>query len=331
MLKSAGMPSAHGWSPLLSKYSALNYADEKTDWDAYYESLMEMHRASISAGTTAIWLFKAPKEDLIDMLPHIASTISTASPFAQYFPFPLPEDQVAAQPFATVPVALLHPAEGRSVVVACGKRAYREREQLEPEEIAETVRAELGSFQELIVVRSGYTQAYDRLVFDLHAERLEIHLDLCCPLNTDELQQMQESYVDRMKGPTEKALGRELPWLHKPINLYPKIAALYQGDDGVVQLLGHVTSTKSVKVERMRSQTLDLRQELFHKKGRAAVDGTDAFAIKKGWPANRGNVPAVYIPGHSAQAGAADAAIRHAIIENCATVKDFEDVVSHLL
>ena len=330
ILKAAGMPSANGWMPLLGKYEALNYADGTTDWDLYYETLLEMQASSILAGTPAVWLFEAPPADVDDLLRMVAPSVSTTSPFSAAYPFPLPEDELSSQSFKTVPVSVENLGGGRSAVVACGKRAYREREQLDPEDLQEELRAGLGSFQELIVVRSGFTQAYDRLVFDPAAGHFEIHLDLCCPLNTDELQQMQESYIDRIKGPTEKAFGRELPWLHKPINLFPRIAKLYKRGDGVVQLLGHVTSTKSVKVERMRSQLLDLREELFHKKGRAAVNDTDAFSIKKGWPAARGNVPAVFIPGHSGQAGAADAAVRYAIVENCATGQDLEGVVSHL-
>lgn len=330
LLKGAGMPSANGWVPLLGKYEALNYADETADWDLYHETLLAMQAASILAGTTAIWLFKAPPADVADLQRHVAASISKKSTFFSAYPFPLTEEELIPQSFKTVPVSVEDLGRGRSAVVACGKRAYREREQLDPEDLQEELRAGLGNFQELIVVRSGFTQAYDRLVFDPTAGHFEIHLDLCCPLNTDELQQMQEQYIDRIKGPTEKAIGRDLPWLHKPINLFPRIAQLYKQADGVVQSLGHVTSTKSVKVERMRSQFLDLREELFHKKGRAAVNDTDAFSIKKGWPTVRGNVPAVFIPGHSAQAGAADAAVRHAIIENCAIGQDFEGVVARL-
>ncbi len=330
ILKAAGMPSSNGWVPLLNKYEALNYADGSTDWDLYHETLLEMRAASILAGTTAVWLFKAPPADVADLQRKVVSSVSKTSPFAAAYPFPLPEEELSSQSFKTVPVFVENLGAGRSAVVSCGKRAYREREQLGPEDLQEELRAGLGNFQELIVVRSGFTQAYDRLIFDPAAGHFEIHLDLCCPLNTDELQQMQEAYIDRIKGPAEKAIGRKLPWLHKPTNLFPQIANLYKQGDGVVQLLGHVTSTKSVKVERMRSQLLDLREELFHKKGRAAVNDSDAFSIKKGWPAARGNVPAVFIPGHSGQAGATDAAVRYAIVENCATGQDLEGVVARL-
>ncbi len=330
ILKAAEMPSSNGWDPLLTKYETLDYDDASLDWDHYHKTLLEIRAASTLAGTTAVWLFKAPPVDVAELQRKVVSSISKTSPFSVSYPFPLSETELSSQSFKTVPVSVENLGGGRTAVVACGKRAYREREQLSPDDLREDLRAGLGNFQELIVVRSGFTQAYDRLVFDPAAGHFEIHLDLCCPLNTDELQQMLEAYIDRIKGPTEKAIGRNLPWLHKPINLFPRIAKLYRQDDGVVHLLGHVTSTKSVKVERMRSQLLDLREELFHKKGRAAVSDTDAFSIKKGWPTSRGNVPAVFIPGHSGQAGAADAVVRYAIIENCATVQDLDGVVARL-
>ena len=330
MLKSAGMPSASGWAPLIAKFNELNYADPKTDWDFYHQTILSMHNASIHAGTTAIWMFKAPKADIAQMLPHLIGTLDKNSLFATQFPYPITEEELARQSFSTTPVATAVIEKGRTAIVSCGKRAYREREQLEPETIDEAFKAHLGTFQELIVVRSGFTQAYDRLVIDTLSDRLEIHIDLCCPLNTEELQQMQEADVKRIKEPMEKALRRKLPWLNNPINFYPCIANLYKAKDGAIQLLGHVTSTKSVKIERMRNQHLDLREELFHKKGRAAVNGTDAFSIKKGWPTARGNVPSVLIPGHSGLAGAIGAAVRHAVVENCATTEDFDTVISHL-
>lgn len=156
LLKGAGMPSASGWSPLIDKFNSLNYLDAKIDWNLYHSTLLDMHKASIHAGTTAIWLFKAPKADIAEMIPKLAATVEKGAKFTTRFPYSLTEEELIDQSFNTTPVAVIDLEKGRTVLVACGKRAYREREQLEPETIDEAIKAHLGVFQELIIVRSGY-------------------------------------------------------------------------------------------------------------------------------------------------------------------------------
>lgn len=330
-LKAAGMPSSTGWAPLIAKYEILNYSDKSTDWQSYLNTLIDIHKCSVLAGSTAVWLFDAPDDDVADILSHLSVATPEESLFSKHFPHPIPMVELMAESFSPTLVKNVSMDDGSVIVVACGKRAFREREQFDAGEIGDETRKEFGEFQELIIVRAGWTQAYDRLVFRPAKNRFEIHIDMCCPMNSDELNQLHLSYINKLEASMRKAIGRKLPWMHTAINMFPCIEKLYNANDGLVLSLGHATGTKSIKEERMRGQQLDLREELFHKHGIKAIHDTDAFSIKKGWPVSRGrHVPSVFIPGHFYKAGSTGSIVRHAIIENCATIEDFDMVLANL-
>jgi hypothetical protein len=329
-LSAAGMPSAAGWGPLIARYTGLNYSDPSTDWTTYVNTVSDIHRCATLFGTSAVWLFDGVNDDIQEILNVVSYADPTLSAFARDFPYPIPHDELAAQSYATTFVRGIPLHSDAVAAVACGKRPYREREQVAPEDLGDDTRAALGDFQELILVRTGFTQAFDRLIFKPQQRRLELHVDLCCPLNAEELSQYMDAYVSRVKA-MAAGLGRPLDWLNTAVNLFQTVADLYNSPDGLVLSLGHATGTKSIKEERMRGQRLDLREELFHKHGIEAIKGTDAFSIKKGWerPLRR-NVPSITIPGHFAMANALSPRVSYAILENCATEEDYHDLMAHL-
>lgn len=329
-LSSAGMPSASGWIPLLTRYAALNYSDPNTDFALYQRTLVDIHRCATLFGTSAVWLFDSEGDDLEHLRTSIQYAAPAQSPFSRDFPFVIPEDELSTQEYKTTPVREIELDGGALASVACGKRRYREREQVAADDVPENARAALGIFSELILVRTGFTQAFDRLIFKPAANRLELHVDLCCPLNAEELDQFKNSYVARLKQ-LGKQIGRKLDWLDQPVNLFPFIAHLYNDSGGMVLSLGHATGTKSIKEERMRGQRLDLREELFHKHGIQAIQGTDAFSIRKGWESVAGrHTPSITIPSHFTMASSPSPRANYAVLENCALEADYHNMMSHL-
>jgi hypothetical protein len=331
-LRAQGMPSATGWKPLMARYEELNYANETTDWAEYVSTLTALHKCSVLYGSTVVWLFDAPAGDVADMAKHAGLLLDTTSPFAASFPHPVSESVLMRQAFKAKFVNLRRSKNGDVYVIGCAKRAFRHREQIDVSDLSESSQEDFNDFQELYGIRAGWTQAYDRLYFRPNKNRFEIHVDLCCPLNADELQQAQVAYITQVKNVMEKELRRPLPWLNQPRNLFPLIDKLYQEVDGRVISMGHATGSKSIKEERMRGRRLDLREEPFHIDGIKAIGGTtDAYSIKKGWPnGTHGNVPSVFIPGRPVAVGIPAPAMRRAVIENCAHKQDFEMILEKL-
>lgn len=330
-LRGHDMPSASGWVPLLAKYNDLNYDAISVSWDDYFQALQNLLHSAIRCSSSVVWFYEAPTEELNSLIRLLPTLVDQSTPFHQAFPYPLAEDDLHAQ--SMTPVRTKFEVFGDEYVLfMCTKRAFREREPVSVSDMDAQVRDALSGYDELIGVRSGYTQAFDRIVIRPQAGYLELHIDLCCTLNTEELVQYKETYISRFKDAVCQLSGDSLSWLGDAKNLFPRIAALYNAQDGRVLSLGHATGTKSIKEERMRGRDLDLREELFHKHGINAIQDTDAYSIKKGWPSPTGSsVPSAAIHGHFSRAGVAHAAVQHAIIENCMTSSDFDLVRNKLL
>lgn len=330
-LRAHDMPSASGWGPLLAKYDALNYDAIPTFWNDYLQALQSLLYNAIRCSSSVVWFFEAPTDELNGLIRWLPGLVDQSAPFHRAFPYPLDEDDLRNQSMTPVSTKF-EVFSDEYVLFMCAKRAFKEREPVVFTDMAANVRDALSGYDELIGVRSGYTQGFDRIIVRPQAGYLELHIDLCCPLNTDELVQYCGTYISRFKDAIRPLSGDSLSWLGDAKNLFPRIAALYNAQDGRVLSLGHATGTKSIKEERMRGRDLDLREELFHKHGIEAIQDTDAYSIKKGWPSPTGScVPSAEIHGHFSRAGAAHAAVQHAIIENCATPSDFDLVRSKLL
>jgi hypothetical protein len=195
-----------------------------------------------------------------------------------------------------------------------------------------SARQSFHGFDELIGIKSGYIQAFDRVVISPEG-RLELHLDLCCSMSGEDMEQYKIYYVNLLKDFSEKFLGISASWLDVSVNFFPKIIALYNDSDGEVLALEHTTSTKSVKGERMRSRKLDLRKETFHVEGMKSVPSTDIYAIKKGWKTSSfgDHSYSVSIPGKLPSAGSAFGFIRHVLVEGCLDFSEFELALSKAL
>jgi hypothetical protein len=327
------MPSASGWEPLLQKYEAMNYATIPQLWEDYLTALQSLLRSAIRCGSSAVWFFDGATDDLRALAQLLPSMVDEASPYHRNFPYPLSEPELLAQGMAPVRTSLgISEDNNEHILYMCSKRAFREREPVLISAMSDQVREAFQGYEELIGVRSGFTQAFDRLIVRPSANVLELHIDLCCPLNVEELVQYYVTYVDRLKSAVVAAGGVPLLWLREARDLFPRIAHLYNAPDGQVLGLGHATGTKSIKEERMRDRTLDLREELFHKHGILAINGTDAYSIKKGWLGSAvSNVPSVSINGHFSRAGSTHGAVHHAIIEGCVSPHDLDLVRSKIL
>lgn len=324
------MPTAQGWAPLLAKYQQLNY--KAINAQKYIDTLMGLHRNSCTASNTAIWIFEGPAAELTAISANADALLNKASVFAPAFPKPVDQQTLLASPLNGEFVRHLTMDDGTIVIYACAKRAFRHREAIEVDQLTASAQSDLSEYEEVFGIRSGYTQAYDRVVIDPSANTLELHIDLCCPLGADDLVQAQIYYTNKLKALLQHVAKSKLTWLNQGLNFFPKIDELYQAKDGQIIALGHATSTKSIKEERMRSRKQDLRKETFHKEGINAIPSTDHYSIKKGWDVlGATHVPSVFIPGGSALAGAVGSAVRHAIIENCATPEDFRFVVNKIL
>jgi hypothetical protein len=328
-LKIAKMPTATGWPPLIEKLSQLTASRERLI--EIRNELRRIYLQSLVVGTRAVSVFDVTKTEAAAAAAGIGALLDDTSDFAQAFPLPVSDAKLRKAGFNGVFCNLLKYEGGKVRLFACCRRAYRTREAIDVSGLDDEARTALGDFDEVIGVRNGFVQAYDSIVINPRAGTIEVQIDIACRLTRDDFAKARNFYTERLNA-LFGAQFKNDKWLMFPRNFFPLISRLYAQKDGFVNSLGHATTTKSIKDERMRGRRSDLRVEKFHEEGMAAIKGvTDEYAIRKGWETPDGaRVPTVLISGHFSIAGGADARVSYAIIDGCADEDDFEMVLGKL-
>ncbi|WEY37754.1 hypothetical protein [Paraburkholderia sp. SUR17] len=328
-LKAAKMPTAQGWTPLIEKFKDMAVSGKRLI--ECRDELMAIYLDSLKVGTRAVSVFKVSKAEAKRAADEIGKLVDSQSEFAQRFPFPLSKSKLARAPFNGVFCNAKKDGDGSVRLFACCKRAFRTREYIDLELLDSQARSALEGYDEIFGVRSGYVQGFDSIVVRPDAETVEVQLDIACRLTREDFAKARNFYTERVNSYFGEKFKKDA-WLLLPENFYPFIQKLYASTDGIVNSLGHATTTNSIKEERMRGRKSDLRKERFHEEGMQAIKGsTDEYSIRKGWFSADGNrVPSVMISGNFAIAGGKDARVSYAIIEGCADEDDFAMVMSKL-
>jgi len=325
-----GVPTAQGWDLLIQRYHAISPTHK--DLQPALAGAKEAHKASILYGNRALTIFEVPHSVASVMLRTCQKLVNPQSVFAASFPFPVDRSTLERSSWNAEFVKFVRNTEDNSVrLIACSKRAYRERKTIDVGSLTAAASQALGSYDEVIGVTSGYVQAYDSVVIRPNG-RIEIHIDMCCPmpLAESDIIQFMKYYIDVLNTAFPPPPNQQ-KHLYRPLNLFGLVQAFYDDNDGKVRNLGHATGTNSVKQERMRSRKDDLRVEPFHRKGLAAIDSTDLYSIEKTWSGELSSVfPSVTLPGKFSMAGDIDARIDYAIVGNCSGKIDFDQTVARL-
>jgi hypothetical protein len=127
--------------------------------------------------------------------------------------------------------------------------------------------------------------------------------------------------------------------LETPIDLAPLIESMYESpSEGRVVELGFVTTTGSVKNEKMRTKGTDLRTETYHKYGKAALPTKiEPFRLSLRWTLQISGstlTPELSLVGTSKGRYASSGdyvAVSAATIKNCVGIADYEFVTGRLL
>lgn len=332
-LRANEIPSAQGWPRLLEKHKH-DPGDTAvtTRWCAVLSDILN---GSVRYGDRSVSVYEFPDRSVVDLAAlTVQSRVDPNSLYATAFPVPLSQPLLGTLSSDPVFTKVEQFGSGSVRLLACVKRFVRSREEISVGDLPDGLRAQFSDFQEVIGVRCGYVQGVDAIVIHPSAKRIEIHIDHCCPLNTDELILARRRYVVQLQRWLAEARGVPEVLLPTPRNWFPSIQPLYNSPDGKVTNLGHSTASASVKDERMRRRTDDLRQEPFHVGGLAGVqNATNLYSITKAWTgaSDVKTSPAVTIPGHFSMVGSQSPNIDFVMLTGCDSSSDFDLLMSKLL
>lgn len=203
----------------------------------------------------------------------------------------------------------------------------------------------LSGYSEIIGVRKVVYEHVDVVrishgVTDLGMLSIDVVLDVSKPgdavLNQEEITKRFNDYHSMVIF----ALNTALPGRSSavdPLNFFPAMEKIYNSTDGNVCELGFATTLGgSVKREKMKRNTADLRVETWHAGGRNAIaaaaipDTIDIYRLSVSWKISMSaDQPILSVPGTYKALSSGD--VRHALILGCTEMASFDFAFSRLL
>jgi hypothetical protein len=267
------MDSAAGWDRLLEKYETNSSIPQNLfDGDsAIYFKFKELYLNHLYFGTKAVIIFSIEENVALNLIDKFSKLDYRSSPFQSKYPFPLNESEL--EDLSPNPIPTHCDNENIFRVIYCSRRIFKVRETIDFANLDSFDRNALSEYDSIFGIRSVLFQSFDNIIIRPIENRLEIHIDISQPCNAsnflsaNDISKTIKFYI----GKINELLKDADITLNSPMNFFPRIPLLYEEKDGYVHQLGHATGTASIKDERMRKKTLDLREELFHGKGLEAI------------------------------------------------------------
>lgn len=190
----------------------------------------------------------------------------------------------------------------------------------------------LSGYSKVIAIKTASHEHIDIIRFRTAAgvskfegDGIDLFLDITkpglTPLNYDEISARAKQYTAALTGSISAAAGAfNLP---TAVNFFPAMQKIYQSTSGNICELGFTTTLGgSVKREKMKKNTADLRTETWHAGGHLAIssaaipDTIDIYRLGVSWKiAGNDDEPILIIPGRYRSLSTLD--VDHALILGC--------------
>jgi hypothetical protein len=273
LLVLAGLDPAQGWDKTIDRFDGAEQDQE------VYDTLSDLLIGHLIAGEKSLQFYRLTGDQLAALTDHAQRMRVMNSEMREAFPESIDVDGVDPQAFGRP--RLVHKAEVEAGIflITTSVREYDERVEVRVDELSPAIQRVFGEYSQVIGVRKVRRQVFDTLWVPTRGRTVCIAADLPRGSPSDFAVPGQRALRELMR----MAIGVPV----EPMNLFPLISEIYESDWGKVVELGFTTDTASVKHERMRLKRQCLRQELFHKGGKEAVDGViHPFHISVDWAAS---------------------------------------------
>lgn len=280
-------------------------------------------------------LFRLEEGVASNIASYFAGLTAELSPYLDSYPRPLPADELASIPGLWLTSVDAPFPETAATLIFCGRRVVEEREPRTRAEIGDEAINRFGwqNYDEFVLVKRRFEQSYEVVRVDVAGNLLELRVEDHTGVDSAAaLQQLQEKVNEVLSVNFPQQL-----LLNASVNLFPAIRSIYDDpSEGTIVELGFTTETGSAKHEKMRSSRLDLRHELFHVGGKAAVNGIlTPFRVAVRWsPTDQRNQEEALLPGSIRQLGSPSPFLDHMVLSGCLTEAMMQAavqrVVSHL-
>ncbi|MBB4389939.1 hypothetical protein GGE61_006305 [Rhizobium leguminosarum] len=318
-----GITRGQGWNNTLNKVAENpRKSEEKID------ELLDALKSHQICGEKLVSFYEFDAATLGPMREKLAGLEPQDTVFSRRYPSTLSQDELKAAPSGLV-LTSVETQEGGLAVVFSSARVTTVRERIDVESLDAEMTSVFDDYEEVIGVKTIRFHAFDVIWIPIEGETLDVRIDF--PEGT--LSEVAIAARKMVIAELVRLTGAVVP---EPINMFPLIDRMYSdGSEGTVVELGFGTTTASLKHEKMRRRKLDLRNETYHKGGKAALDTPiEPFKLSIRWHRAIGkklaSEPELGLNSNSRAAGSSKPVLDRVVIRRCMGSDDYDHVRSRI-
>lgn len=319
-----GFPRGQGWEQTIKKLG-----NTKQIEGTQVDELVVALREHALCGEKLAGFYKVDTDALDRAREKVLNAKIQVTAFSEAFPASVPDDKLTDQPNGFVLTAVETNEDGIAVVFS-SVRVITVREEIDPEDMPEVAADIFGDYEQIIGLKTVRFQAFDVVSLPHNGPLVDVRVDYPAGTQHDVALAAHARAIDAL----HKIIGE--PLLTEPVNLFPLIDRIYNDPgEGVVVELGFGTTTASLKNEKMRRRQLDLREEQYHKGGKAALKSPiEPFRLSVTWKRQAGaglfSTPELSVNSNARAAGGEHPTIENVVIRKCMGQSDYEFVRSRI-
>ncbi|WP_441230062.1 hypothetical protein AB7828_10095 [Tardiphaga sp. 215_C5_N2_1] len=315
------LPRGHGWEKTVAGLS-----DQSVDFSGKIDAAAAALVEHYLCGEKLVRFYEIDAGSN----PAIAQALEVATipdgQFKDSYPAYLSEDELASASNDPTLVAIEKTESGTGLVFASA-RVIVKREPLDDADLPETL---VDQYEEIYGVRQIRYQAMDIIWVPSHGKYVDVRVDYPKDMQRDTGGAAQTI----LQAKFHEIVGSG--FLGTPINLFPLINKIYRAPkEGSIVELAFGTTTASIKHEKMRRKALCLRDETYHKGGKAAL-GTpiEPYRLSVVWKrpisAKRFSTPELSLNSSAMVSASVQPTMIDAVVRNCMGYDDFDFVKSRM-
>lgn len=292
------------------------------------DELKGIYVENILYAQKAVTLWAIDREVAQQLFDRLEEFVDPDSPYRALYPLPLPDQELRGLRLG-IPT-YVHDLGNRKTLVLGSRRTTSKEETLPPESISDVLRDQ--GFVELVGRRNFVSPVFDSITVTPASGLVEMRIDLAKGVSEREILGLREGLRAKFNLRAREVLEVDVLLDQLPLNLWPALRPLYQGDDWSVQRLGHVNEGGYINANRGRHRTQDVRDDNYHRAGEGAVANLQLWSVTAVFSSPGGYAtPTLSLEGDSRLVSMLQPQLDLARVWDCACAEDYYQVLDTLL
>ena len=335
ILNICGISPGHGVDKTIQKLLDEHNKIENTE---NYDKLKDLYSDYLLVGQKAVKLFSVETEIIEKLIILFQSYQVEKNVFLESYPFLLKEEKLKETDLLPKLVHIKDTDDNLSLVF-CTRRSFTERTPINTEKLSNEFRSELNkvlnNYDEIFAIKHCIRQFFNVVVIWKKKKFIEIRVDIANGISSQERGTAFVETVEQFNCLVKERIGVDT-LLKECINFFPLIDNLYKSNsEGKVCEITFTTDEGSIKSAKMRRRDVDIRNEMYHQAGIAAVHHITLYRLAISWSYKitekiTSHIE-LFLPGKLISLSATEQILEEVIIEKCSVIEEYNFIFDRII